>query len=242
MYWKARFSRQIYEEAGVYVFENWRYRWLAFDSMTIQTLIHRRHPERIELNYIEAMILPARLKPGPTCVLGLGGAGVMHALSPFYEQQICFAIEHNPAVIRAAHQCFFLDRLKFLSIQHADAYSYLQHQHRKFDHLLVDIFNAKTFPEHCNTLTFIQHCQNSLNAQGVLAVNFADFHAQAKLVDALKQCFAHQLLFITLPRTSNIVALCFSPGNLQPFLTQLRIHKKLRALSWQKNWGYVANL
>lgn len=241
MYWKARFSRCIYHKSQVYIFQNWRYRWLAFESMTIQTLIHRRHPERIELNYIEALILAARDQPGETCVLGLGGAGVMHALAPFYQNNTpCLAIEHNPTVIEAAHAYFFLEKLAFLHIEEADAYTYLASNNTKFDHLLVDIFNATTFPEHCNSLDFVELCKKNLKPEGVLAVNFANIQAQMPLVRALKQCFAREILFISLPKTTNLVALCFYESGLQSFLIRLSTDPRLRSLSWQPEWGHVA--
>ncbi len=240
MYWKARFSRCIYQKNQVYIFQNWRYRWLAFESMTIQTLIHRRRPERIELNYIEALILPARYRPGETCVLGLGGAGVMHALAPFYQDMPCLAIEQNPTVIEAAHAYFFLEKLNFLHVEQAEAYTYLASNNSKFDHLLVDIFNATTFPEHCNSFDFVALCQKNLKSGGVLAVNFANIQAQMPLVQALKQCFQREILFVSLPHTTNLIALCFYETGLQSFLLRLRADRRLHSLSWQPEWGHVA--
>lgn len=240
MYWKVRFSQCIDHKNQVYVLQNWRYRWLAFESKTIQTLIHRKYPERIELSYIEPLTLPARYQPGATCLLGLGGAGVLHALAPFYGNLPQLAIEYNATVIELAEQYFFLNQLTSLNVIQADAYEYLEKSNEKFDHLLVDIFNATSFPEHCNSLEFVKRCQKNLTSGGVLAVNFADIGAQIKLIDALKTCFAQQLLFVSLPRTTNVVALCFHETGLQAFLQKLKTHGKLRALSWQPAWGHVA--
>ena len=240
MYWKARFGRCIYNKDNVYVFQNWLYRWLTFESMTIQTLIHRKHPERIELNYIDAIILAARYQPGKMCILGLGGAGIVHALAPFSQNTACLVIEHNPTVIDVAHQYFFLKQCDFLTIQENDAYAYLEANTTTFDHLLIDIFNATTFPEHCNTPAFVELCQKNLTPDGVLAVNFANITQQTKLLQYLKQYFPHRIVLISLPKTTNIVALCFNKAGLQPFITKISFSKRLKSLSWQPAWGYVA--
>lgn len=237
---KTWFGRCIYQKNQVYVFQNWFYRWLTFESKTIQTLIHRRDMKHVSLSYIRGFLLPIQYRKGNICLLGLGGAGLVHALGTLPEPPSCLAIEHDSTVIEIARAYFFIDQLNFLKIEEQDAYTFIEHTTLTFDHLWVDLFHSTTFPEHCNGVAFVKKCQSRLNSCGILAVNFADFSQQKPLFQALKASFEQAMVLVTFPDASNIVALCFNETNLQPFLSQLRENHALKSLSWQPGWGYVA--
>ena len=82
--WKTFAGRCIYASPnGAKVYQNLRYRWLTLGSDAIQTLLHRYQPQHFGLNYVNQLTFAAKHTPGDSCLLGLGGAGVAHALAPY---------------------------------------------------------------------------------------------------------------------------------------------------------------
>ncbi len=238
---KAWFGRCICKKNQIYVFQNWRYRWLTFESRTIQTLIHRKYPQRIALGYIQGFLLSLEYRLGDVCLLGLGGAGVAHALTTLPEPPRCLAIEHNPTVIEMAKHYFFIESLSFLTVKQNDAYAFLEQTSLSFDHVWVDLFNSNTFPQHCNRDAFVTLCCSKLNRGGVLAVNFANFNQQKPLFHALKASFQQQMILCIFPDSSNIVALCLYENNIQDLVSKLQKSNQIKSFSWEKDWGYVAS-
>ncbi|MFZ4076494.1 MAG: hypothetical protein ACOYKA_00775 [Legionellaceae bacterium] len=158
MFWRTYRGRVLHQTlSGVYVYQNARYRWLTFGDDAIQTCLHRRHPDVPVLPYVPDFIGPARLWPGRVCLLGLGGGGVLHALSPFFHGAQVHVVEVHAEVIQIARDYFMIDKLEGLNIIHEDALSFLSHATQSYDHLLVDIFSTSGFPVHCDALNFFHH-------------------------------------------------------------------------------------
>lgn len=161
MFWKTLAGRCIHHGLnGTKVEQNMVYRWLTLGSDAIQTLINRRHPERSGLKYIQPLTMAARAAPGLSCLLGLGGAGVAHALTPWFSDSQLDTVESSLAVIEIAEAYFMTDQINHLNIIHQDAFLFVQHTEAQYQHVMVDLFNAHAFPEHCNNADFFKHCGN----------------------------------------------------------------------------------
>lgn len=235
-YWKTYGGRCLDTLHQVFVCQNIRYRWLTFESHTLQTLIHRKHPHRIELAYIHGLIYAAKQQPGSQCLLGLGGGGVIHALAQHREQP-CIAIESNATVIHYAHQYFMLERLKSLTIEQTEAQFFLKTTAKRFDHIMVDLFHAHHFPPSCNDEAFILACLKCLDSNGTLAINFADLHSQEQLMNAMiRHCWPN-LVWIKIPKTINIIGL-----SMPRVFSVLQKDKRIRQLMWDDHYGYIAEL
>lgn len=240
MYWKARFGRCIHQVEDIRIYQNAVYRWLTFNSTALQTLIHRKSPERIELSYLHALSYMARLNPGPTCVLGLGGGGIAHTLAPVLDTMPLVAVEHSQAMITLSASFFMTNTLKNLNVLHLDADHFVKQSSERYQHLLVDLFNDNAFPSHCNTRAFFEACKARLLPGGVLAVNLASLNDQLPVLDHIRACFPNKTVLLPVRKTNNLVILALHGESINPLLNQLQRDKALKQLNWSPVWGHVA--
>src|SRR5436189_600067 len=97
--WKTSLGLCLYEShSGYRVYQNAWYRWLTMGNRVLQTLINRRHPERGGLEYVTPLIQMTRAFPGDCCLLGLGGAGVAHALFPVLPNFRMIAVDNSQEI------------------------------------------------------------------------------------------------------------------------------------------------
>lgn len=227
---------------GIEVRQNLMYRWLSFGTPAIQTLLHRRHPEYHGLAYIPALTLPAQANPAPTCLLGLGGAGVAHALAPYFIDIPLEAIESNHEVIDIGERYFMTNQLKNLHVTHQDAFLHVQRTTHCYQHLIIDLFNAHSFPAHCNGNDFFMHCKRVLSKTGILAVNLANLKEQWPLFMLIRDQFQQSTICIPVKGTANVVVLAYKGTSIQPLLDLVEKHHDLKQLTWDSKWGCVARI
>lgn len=239
---KTRFGHCIYKaESNLFVYQNPLYRWLTFGSCAIQTIINRRNPARIALNYIPAMTLTTGLYPGDCCLLGLGGAGVAHALSPHLKNYTLTAIESSELVIDIANHYFMAEKIPNLNVIHQDASQFVKKSTRLFQHIFVDLFDSHAFPSSCNNEAFFAHCKTLLKPEGILAVNIANIEEQKPILQFIKNVFSFSWILLPVPKTSNVIILAYHQESIMPLLTQLKQHRMLKQLIWDEQYGYVAS-
>lgn len=234
-------GRSIYKGLnGELVRQNLAYRWLTLGSDALQTLINRRNPERAGLQYIPALTMAAQLTPAPSCLLGLGGAGVAHALTPYFQTIRLDAIERSREVIEIAATYFMTEQLKHLHIIHQDAAYFAKNTSSYYQHVMVDLFNANTFPEHCNNSAFFGDCRRILLPEGILAVNLANMDEQWPIFSLIREHFSHCTVAIPIKGTANMVILAYKGNSAKPLLElcKRRFHK----LTWDSKWGCIAEL
>ena len=239
MRWKTFRGQLLHEPLlGVHVYQNPWYRWLTFGGTAIQTCIHRRHPENPVLSYIKPFIAAARIFPGDLCLLGLGGAGVLHALSPYWPTINIHAIESNATVIQLASDYFMIDRLASLRVEHQDAALFLKHSYGSYQHVLVDIFTGDEFSEQCNQVSFFEDCRRVLLTGGVLAFNLVDLTKAASLVSQIRDVFDGSTVILPIKKTSNVVMLAVKDKSIMPLIDKLHLKKTI----WKPQFGYIGFL
>jgi len=242
MLWKTYAGRCIYRHLnGIQVRQNMTYRWLTFNSDAIQTLISRRHPERHGLEYIHALTIMARINPAVSCLLGLGGAGVAHALAPYLGTIPLDAIENNIEIIEVCSRYFLIERIKNLHIIHQDAFLYVQNTTARYQHLMVDLFNASSFPTHCSNVEFFGYCHRMLLPDGILAVNLANGYEQWRIFTHIRTHFEQCTVAIPIKGTQNMVVLAYKGVSVRPLLSTLT-KQGLTQLTWDSTCGCVASL
>lgn len=243
MMWKTFAGHRLYQGLQeVQVHQNLVYRWLTFDSTAIQTIINRHAPERSALNYIPALTLAARALPANSCLLGLGGAGVAHALLPHFGVFRLDAVESSQEVIDIAHNYFMAGKLDNLGIIHQDAQQFVQTSLSCYQHLMVDLFNAHSFPEHCNNETFIMQCKRILLPGGILAINLANLHEQWPIFNLVRKQFPHNTIAIPVKGTANMVVLAYNAPSINPLIELLKKNPLLKKLAWDSRWGCFAHI
>ena len=238
MKWKTLAGRCIYQsKSGFKVKENMIYRWLTFDSNAIQTLISRHHPSRPAMQYIQPMTIAARANPGQSCLLGLGGASVAHALMG---HSYLDTIESSLEVIEIASAFFMTSQITNLNVIHQDAFLFVQHTEYRYQHLMVDLFNAHSFPEHCNNAAFFEHCKRILLPSGILAVNLANISEQWPLFFHIRELFFQCTVSIPVKGTANMIVLAYKGDSIKPLLDILENKPYSKRIVWDAKWGCVA--
>lgn len=241
--WKTMGGRRIYEAPNkAKVYQNLLYRWLTFDSLAIQTLINRRHPNRVELSYIHQLTLAVRAHPTDCCLLGLGGAAVAHFLSPYLGSSQLVAVENDANIIEIATTYFMTNRLKNMSIIHQDAKLFLQESQTHYQHLLVDLFDNDSFPMDCNTHHFFEQCKRLLLPDGVLALNLANLDEQWSLFNHIRENFNQQTISLPVKGTANMVILACNSRSITPLLNIVTGERSLKKLTWDSKWGCIGRI
>ncbi|ASQ46083.1 spermidine synthase [Legionella clemsonensis] len=240
--WKTLWGACVHEStSGIRVYQNFLFRWLKFKGTTLQTLLNRYFPHRPGLYYVNSLTLFVRLSPGSCCMLGLGGAGVAHALSPFHQVKLT-AVEYDGEVINIAKQFFRVNELSNLEIIHGDAQAFAMQTNKQFQHVLVDLFTHDVFPSQCNTEEFFYHCKRMLTTNGILAVNLANRSEQWPIFQLIRKNFHNSTLAVSVKKSANIIIFATKHKSANYLIDVLKQHKQLKNLFWDEKWGCVAEL
>lgn len=241
--WKTLGGKCIYQAPnGESVYQNYLYRWLTLNSDALQTLISRHSPEKPELGYIHQLAFAVREKPADCCLLGLGGAGVAHALMPYLSNSKILAVESNPAVINIATDYFMVDSLKNLSVLNQDANLFVQQCKTSYQHLMVDLYESHAFPAHCNTLEFFLHCRRLLLPDGILALNLTNVQEQWPLFEHVREIFCQRTVSLPVKGAANMIVLACNSTSVAPLLDLLTKSQRLKELKWDARWGCIARI
>ena len=243
MRWKTLAGRCIHrglDEAEVH--QNIAYRWLTLGSNALQTVINRRHPERPVLQYIKPLILAAQKMPGESCLLGLGGAGAAHALAPYLDGFQLDVVEQSLGVIEIAHSYFMTSRINHLRVIHQEALCFLQNTSSRYQHLMIDLFNAHLFPPQCNSSDFFTSCREVLLPGGILAINLANPQEQWPIFNLIRLHFQHCTVALPVAGTANMVIIAYKGASINSFLSFLKQNTRLKRLVWDSHWGHMAQI
>ena len=143
-------------------------RSLLIDGLTQGRMdMRNRLPVSSYVYFME--FLPYALNPGgKTClVVGLGAG-----LVPMWYEERGIAtdvVEIDPQVVAAARTYFGFRNSGETFI--ADARYYLNHSEKKYDYVVLDVFNGDTTPGHVLSLEALQVVRRRMTDGGVLAVN-----------------------------------------------------------------------
>ncbi|MGQ3889049.1 spermidine synthase [Legionella sp. CNM-1927-20] len=242
MLWQTLAGRCIYRSDHIRVYDNYFFRWLKFNSNAFQSLINKLTPSRPALNYVKALTFAARQRPGNCCMLGLGGAGVAHALAPLLQSYTLTAVEMNSEVIDVARRYFMLERLTNLTVIQEEASAFMAHCQQTFRHLLIDIADANDFPASCKNKDFFLNCQRILSSQGILAINIANAYEHQFIFTMLKHQFASSIITLPVKRCVNIIFMATHKDNFNSLLGYFNQSNEVKQLVWDQKWGYIAYL
>jgi spermidine synthase len=238
--WKTKFGRCIdTSSSGYKVYQNHYYRWLTLGSDAIHTLINRRAPYRAELHYLRPITLMARLNPGATCILGLGGAGIPHLLQHTHPNTSLTAIELSPEIIQIANQFFMIQQLPYLKVLEHNAVDYIKACQETYDHLIIDIYGAYDFPSECCNSAFFMQCKYLLTEKGFLAVNVANPEELKPILQYIKEHFYLNTIVIPIKKCANTVILASKSDDKDFFDIQIRQNSEIKKIAWVSGWGHV---
>ena len=239
IYLKTLAGRELYRSSQVLVRQNLWYRWLIFQDRTcIQTLVHRRHHQKPVMPYLLPFTMALRTQPGNTCLLGLGGAAVLHVALPHLTYYPITAVEINAEVINLSRQFFWLNAIPLLTVVHEEAHQFLNQTECRFKHILIDIYADRGFPKNCNQAEFFSKCKQSLQKNGFLALNLVNIRQELPLLEHIKSVFPQATVCIPVPYSSNMIVLA-SP-NKDALLSLIYAAPNLKTFIWDGVFGYMA--
>lgn len=237
---KTRLSRCIFNSpSGYQVYQNSFFRWLTFGNPIVQTLINRRYPERPSLHYIPAFIQCVLHFPGDCCLLGLGGGGVVSALSHRLPNLVVVAVDASKEVIDIASRYFNITPSPYLIIEQAEANQYLQFSQRTFHHLLIDLHDGEDFPSSCTDDSFFIHAKRVLIEQGFLVLNFIHIQRKMELFQTIQKVFNHCTIVLPIKNTGNAIVIACNLQSRKAFLERLSSVKHIQQITWDPVWGYL---
>ena len=158
---------EIVEEGGVRV--------LQIGGNAIQSAMRLAAPDRIELDYVRAMMVFLLLRPGPREVLmvGLGGGSMARFIHQRMPQTRVTVVEIDPGVVTAARRYFhFPEEDSRLEIVIGDGAEAVPQRPASCDVLVLDGFvNGNPAKDLC-TRSFYDSAFAALRPGGVMVANF----------------------------------------------------------------------
>ena len=115
---------------------------IVVDGVIQSVVVGKDGNDSRDLSYWAAMLPDAR--PSSALVLGLGGGTVVHLLYERFGSLPVVGVERDPAVAALARSHFGLDDLEArgLEVVLGDAFEYVAACERKFDLVLVDLYDG----------------------------------------------------------------------------------------------------
>lgn len=105
-------------------------------------------------------------------VLGVGGGSIIKLLQDeFYFEGKIKGVELDPKVIEIAYHYFGLNKRKNIEIEIEDALKYVNNTARKYDLIVIDIFQDSIMPDFLFSSPFISNLKSILYENGCVLFN-----------------------------------------------------------------------
>ena len=239
--WKTLFGKCIYQNTNnLKVYDNYFYRWLTFNSPFIQTLVNKFRPHKPELQYIQPITLASRIQTGNTCILGLGGGGLIHYLQTFDIK--LDVVEIDKHIIYIAKKYFKLKPSADTNIINACAAEFILNSQQQYQHLIIDIHDSHTFPSTCMNFEFFLQCSQRLNQDGVLAINLSNNKDRELAYKHLYRLYPNKIISIPISGYANTILLASSLYTTDYILNDLTNNTEIKRIQWDREFGYVLDL
>ena len=202
-------------------FEN--YRWLQIGGDSIQGLMNINSPSQILLPNIQALLTTLLLcsKPRQLLNLGFGCGSVERFCIEKLPDMVITSVESTEVIIQLAKEFFFIgDECQIIN---TSAEVFLTNEKRSYDIILCDIFNYEEHPVCLYDDAFYKNMNNSLNDEGVLAINVLSEseHNMLCILSLMKNYFDN-ISYLEVPDYFNVIL--FASNFRLPEITDLEIH------------------
>lgn len=153
------------------------------DQITEQSSMDMMYPAHLVFHYERLMSLAFALveRPVTALLLGVGGAAMWRFARAYLPDCATVLVDSDEAVVGVARRWFYLSQPVVLD----DARRYLAGTTRRFDAILVDLYDAHG-PAAMDA-AFWTRCLDALAPGGCLATNWADFATNRKVKPIAEQ-------------------------------------------------------
>jgi spermidine synthase len=223
------------------------FRSLHFNSLSIQSRMQRSEPERLVLEYTQAMMLALayQMAPRHALLIGLGGGSQARFLLKNFPDCQVDVVEIEPAVTELAHRFFALPHSERLQVHHMDAEAYIgQLEHRPlYDLILIDAFDQSGPVEAVFNAEFLKALRALMTPDAVCAINMwkTDAREYAALCYTVEESLRAPVYDVALSEDPENVVLLI-PLQAREGKTLLRNSKKLEKQTGLKLVKHLNNL
>ena len=197
------------EHGPVYVYQTRNSRILSFDGKIQQSCMKLDDINGLAHSYTQAMMTGLLFIPSlkTATIMGLGAGSMAKNLLSSFEKLEVHAVENREEVARTAKSFFHLPDSERLTIHIDDAVNYMKNNPVKSDIIFSDLYNTQGMEPRQIQLSYLRHCKESLNENGVLALNIwsQEHQSQAELDELLSHEFENKLLSLEVEGGNNIV-------------------------------------
>jgi len=223
--WLGHKAIEIVEEDGVRV--------LQIGGNAIQSAMRLDAPDRIELDYVRAMMAFLLFRPDPRDVLMVGlGAGSM---ARFIHQRMprtrVTVAEINPGVVTVARKYFhFAEEDERLEIVIGDGAEIMPRRPASCDVLVVDGFvNGRAADALC-TQSFYDSAYAALREPGIMVANFmADDKRIERCCERIVKSFGRYPTLLLAEEKDNLIAFAHRGGPARIAWTELKARARAAA-------------
>jgi spermidine synthase len=207
--WERLFSRTY---AKPFILDSGLQRRLQFDLYTVQSAMHRDHPDRLILAYTRKMMafLLFNRAPARVLLLGLGGG----SLAKFCYRRLPYAaitaVEVNPDVI-ALREEFNIppdnDRFRVIC---TDAADYVARLGLSQDVILADACGRDGIAPELDTVEFYEQAHRCLFSGGVFVANMCgELDGRAAHVAKIRAVFGDEIMTLQVRPDGNLIVFAF---------------------------------
>jgi hypothetical protein len=107
-----------------------------------------------------------------------------------------------------------------------------------YPHLLVDLYNAQSFPSECANEYFFYQCKKKLTGTGFLAINLANPKDHRPILQLIKKHFSNTLI-IPIKKTVNAVILASNHPSNNEFIQKILDSGEIKKIAFVASWGCV---
>lgn len=141
-------------------------------------------------------MVPEEFKGKHVLILGVAGGTIARLLLKKYPKLKITGVDNNSLVMSVASQHFRVDEIK-MKIIIEDAFGYVKRTRKKFDLILVDIWDGFMFPFKVLSSEFVGDCKKILNENGQIYINTPnlDFLAMESLKGGLRDDIGRNIIY-----------------------------------------------
>lgn len=187
-------------------------RRLQFDLYTVQSAMHREHPDRLILAYTRKMMafLLFNHTPARILLLGLGGGSLAKFCYRRLPGAAITAVEVNPHVIALREEfCIPADDDRFRVVC-TDGADYVARLGRSKDVILADACDNEGIAPELDTVEFYQAAYRSLSRGGIFVLNVCgDPDFTAAHIGKIRTVFGDNFMMLPVTLDGNIILFAF---------------------------------
>lgn len=196
----------------------------ANGDSTLETVIDRDEPHRLQHPYSQTLMAGLLYLPGPPnpssgLLVGLGGGAVVRFLNHEFPGMRLDVVEIDHVVVALAREFFGTLPGPRTRILAEDAFEYLRRTHERYDIIFMDAHlrpregtDTSGQPLHLKTAAFLRSLHERLNPGGVVVFNLMEGPHTGADITTLRTAFAHAVVLRSAWR-GNLIVVALPSGS-----------------------------